>query len=100
VSVLRMASPAKVDVPTPDNWIKRDSRLIPLTGPHPFNAEPPLEEIMKSGFFLPSGIHFVRNHGTVPRLDWDSHTLIVEVLIKSRYNITRDFILLHPLLFC
>ena len=37
------------DVRTPDAWIPRDPRLIRLTGDHPFNCEPPLDDLMSQG---------------------------------------------------
>lgn len=54
---------------TPDSWVSRDARLIPLTGAFPFNAEPPASELIKS-LITPTSLHFVRNHGPVPRLNW------------------------------
>lgn len=63
------------DVGTPDGWIARDPRLIRLTGRHPFNAEPPTVELMKYGFITPTSIHYVRNHGAVPKLHWETHKL-------------------------
>jgi nitrate reductase (NAD(P)H) len=57
---------------TPDDWIQRDPKLIRLTGRHPLNAEPPLTELMKD-ILTPSSIHYVRNHGVVPQLHWDTH---------------------------
>lgn len=60
---------------TPDEWIVRDPTLIRLTGRHPFNAEPPTQELMKHGFLTPTSIHYVRNHGTVPSLQWESHKI-------------------------
>lgn len=63
------------DQRTPDNWVVRDPRLVRLTGLHPFNAEPSTRELMKHGFFTPTSLHYVRNHGAVPKLDWATHTL-------------------------
>ena len=34
---------------SPDRWIPRSSSLIPLTGPHPYNAEPPLSMLASAG---------------------------------------------------
>lgn len=33
------------DTQTPDNWIKRDDRLVRLTGKHPFNCEAKLGDL-------------------------------------------------------
>ena len=65
------------DVETPDNWIPRHPELIQLTGKHPFNSEAPLPLLMKEGFLTPNPLHYVRNHGTVPKLDWNTHRLVV-----------------------
>jgi nitrate reductase (NAD(P)H) len=65
------------DVKTPDNWIPRHPDLIRLTGKHPLNCEPPLPLLMKEGFITSTPIHYVRNHGAVPKLNWDTHRLIV-----------------------
>ena len=40
---------------------------------HPFNVEPPPNVLMKHGFITPASLHYVRNHGAVPKLDWDTH---------------------------
>lgn len=44
---------------------------------HPLNAEPPLPVLMSKGFITPSALHYVRNHGAVPKLDWDTHRISV-----------------------
>lgn len=44
----------------PDSWIQRSEDLIPLTGPHPFNAEPPATLLMQKGFITPNPVHYVR----------------------------------------
>ena len=44
---------------------------------HPLNCEPPLSMLMDKGFITPVSIHYVRNHGAVPRLDWDTHKVKV-----------------------
>lgn len=67
------------DVGTPDSWIPRHPELVRLTGRHPFNCEPPLEHLRT--FITPTPVHYVRNHGAVPRLDWDSHRFKVDGLV-------------------
>ncbi|KAK7423768.1 hypothetical protein QQZ08_008923 [Neonectria magnoliae] len=65
------------DLKTPDSHVKRDPRLIRLTGVHPFNVEAPLSELYDEGFLTSEDLHYVRNHGGVPRcededmLDWE-----------------------------
>jgi len=55
----------------------RGRGLIRLTGQHPLNAEPPLGLLLDAGPLTPSPLHYVRNHGPVPRLDWESHRVHV-----------------------
>ncbi|KAI0396721.1 nitrate reductase [Xylariaceae sp. FL0594] len=65
------------DLKTPDSHVKRDPRLIRLTGIHPFNVEAPLTDLFDQGFVTTKDLHFVRNHGAVPRvedsevMEWD-----------------------------
>lgn len=59
------------DLKTPDNHVKRDSRLIRLTGIHPFNVEAPLGPLYDEGFLTSENLHYVRNHGAVPRCEDD-----------------------------
>ena len=63
------------DAMTPDNWIPQSGNLVRRTGQHPMNAEPRLEPLFKAGLITPNRLHYVRNHGSVPRLYWDTHTL-------------------------
>ncbi|OEL14524.1 Nitrate reductase [NADH] 1 [Dichanthelium oligosanthes] len=59
------------DEGTEDAWVKRNPSLIRLTGKHPLNCEPPLARLMRHGFITPAPLHYVRNHGAVPRgADW------------------------------
>ena len=44
---------------------------------HPLNCEPPLSMLMERGFITPVSLHYVRNHGAVPKLDWDTHKVKV-----------------------
>ncbi|KAF5004145.1 hypothetical protein FDECE_9359 [Fusarium decemcellulare] len=63
---------------SPDNWLPRSSDLIRLTGKHPLNAEAPLSRLYDAGLITPNELHYVRNHGAVPRLLWEFHELQVE----------------------
>lgn len=63
---------------SPDNWIPRSPHLIRLTGKHPLNAEPDLGDLYECGLITPNELHYVRNHGAVPRLLWEFHELRVE----------------------
>jgi len=70
------STPDHRDVGTPDEWVPRDGRLVRLTGRHPFNVEPPLSVLNEHRFITPSSLHYVRNHGACPNLNWDEHTII------------------------
>lgn len=63
---------------TPDNWIPRSSKLIRLTGKHPLNAEADVSQLFDAGFITPNDLHYVRNHGPVPRLMREIHRLDVQ----------------------
>ena len=57
--------------------IPRSGNLIRNTGQHPLNAEPRMEALFSAGIITPNRLHYVRNHGSVPRLYWDTHVLDV-----------------------
>jgi nitrate reductase (NAD(P)H) len=63
---------------TPDNWIPRSSDLKRLTGKHPLNAEPDLTTLFNAGLITPNRLHYVRNHGPVPHLLWETYTIDIE----------------------
>jgi len=65
------------DCDTPDSWIKRHTDMVRLTGRHPFNSEPKLSALQAAGWVTPPSLSVVRNHGAVPRIDFDSHRLQV-----------------------
>ena len=71
----------EIDKKTPDKHVGRDSRLIRLTGVHPFNVEAPLTALFNEGFLTSPELFYVRNHGAVPEVqdenipDW---TLSIE----------------------
>ena len=101
---------------TPDRWIPRHPRLIRLSGRHPFNSETPLEDLVGRGFITPTALRknkailyvctleqdvlsqalhssvgtadFVRNHGAVPNLSWDTHTISVSGLVDKPTTFT------------
>ncbi|KAI4307322.1 hypothetical protein L6164_030524 [Bauhinia variegata] len=78
------------DEGTADGWIHRNSSLIRLTGKHPFNSEPPLPRLMHHGFITPVPLHYVRNHGPVPKGNWDDWTVEVCGLVKRPARFTMD----------
>jgi len=78
------------DAKTPDNWVKRHPNLIRLTGKHPFNVEANLPELFDYGFISPVNLHIVRNHGAVPKLEWDTHRIKINGNVKKPYDIGMD----------
>jgi nitrate reductase (NAD(P)H) len=76
---------------TPDDWIPRHPELIRLTGRHPFNVEPPLPRVVEAGFITPTSLHYVRNHGAVPRLDL-SHKVAVTGLVDRPVDLSMEFL--------
>ncbi|KAI0843229.1 hypothetical protein F5Y06DRAFT_83855 [Hypoxylon sp. FL0890] len=82
------------DFKTPDNHVVRDPRLIRLTGVHPFNVEAPLSDLFNEGFLTTRDLHYVRNHGAVPRVE-DSEVMEWEFTIEGmvenpiKMNLTR-----------
>jgi len=84
------------DLGTADDWIPRHPDLVRLTGRHPFNCEPPLSALMKAGFLTPTSLHYVRNHGAVPRASWDDWRIEVSGLVKRPMSFTMDDMLRFP----
>lgn len=39
--------------------------------------------LMEKGFITPVSLHYVRNHGAVPKLDWDSHRVHVNGMVDN-----------------
>lgn len=78
------------DIDTPDRWIPRHPNLIRLTGRHPFNSEPPLQECLDAGFNTPVSLHYVRNHGACPKLDWDTHRIEINGLTDKPLSLSMD----------
>ncbi|KAJ1400597.1 Riboflavin synthase-like beta-barrel [Sesbania bispinosa] len=78
------------DEGTSDHWIQRNASLVRLTGKHPFNSEPPLSRLMHHGFITPVPLHYVRNHGPVPKAQWEDWTVEVCGLVKHPARFTMD----------
>ncbi|XAR62622.1 Nitrate reductase (NADH) [Bertholletia excelsa] len=78
------------DEGTADNWVERNSSMIRLTGKHPFNSEAPLTRLMNHGFITPVPLHYVRNHGPVPKAAWEEWTVEVTGLVKRPTKFTMD----------
>jgi nitrate reductase (NAD(P)H) len=84
------------DIDTPDEWIHRHPDLVRLTGKHPFNVEPPLPMLMEHGFITPAALHYVRNHGAVPRIKFEEHRLSVGGKVASPTTFTMADLLAMP----
>lgn len=84
------------DKGTSDDWIPRHPELVRLTGRHPFNCEPPLATLMEAGFLTPTSLHYVRNHGAVPRASWDDWKIEISGLVKRPTTFTMNDILRFP----
>lgn len=84
------------DVGTPDDWVPRHPELVRLTGRHPFNCEPPLQRLRQHGFLTPVSLHYVRNHGPVPRAEWDSWSIEVSGLVARPCTLTMADLLALP----
>lgn len=81
------------DEGTADHWISRNSSMVRLTGKHPFNSEAPLNRLMHHGFITPVPLHYVRNHGAVPKAKWNDWTIEVSGLVKRPAKFTMDQLL-------
>ncbi|PNW79324.1 hypothetical protein CHLRE_09g410950v5 [Chlamydomonas reinhardtii] len=86
----------KRDQDTPDNWVRRDPRILRLTGRHPLNCEPPMSVLMQYGFITPPAVHFVRNHGAAPRIRWDEHRIEINGLVNKPLTLTMDELVALP----
>lgn len=78
------------DEGTADNWIERNASMVRLTGKHPFNCEAPLSRLMHHGFITPVPLHYVRNHGAVPKATWADWTVEVCGLVKRPSCFTME----------
>lgn len=78
---------------SPDNWLPRSESLIRLTGKHPLNAEAELTTLFEGGLITPNELHYVRNHGAVPRILWEFHKLDIEngKLVLSMDDLVNSF---------
>ncbi|EFJ43675.1 nitrate reductase [Volvox carteri f. nagariensis] len=86
----------KKDQDTPDNWVRRDPRILRLTGRHPLNCEPPMDVLMEYGFITPPAVHFVRNHGAAPRIPWAEHRIEINGLVDKPLFLTMDELVALP----
>ncbi|XP_057973752.1 nitrate reductase [NADH]-like [Malania oleifera] len=78
------------DEGTADNWVERNPSMVRLTGKHPFNSEAPLSRLMHHGFITPVPLHYVRNHGHVPKATWADWTVEVSGLVTRPARFSMD----------
>ncbi|KAJ3176796.1 hypothetical protein HDU85_006531 [Gaertneriomyces sp. JEL0708] len=69
--------------------------MIRLTGDHPFNAEPNVRTLIDNPV-TPTSLHYVRNHGPVPKIDWDTFRLEIGGLVKTKCSFSMDELLAMP----
>ncbi|KXZ49738.1 hypothetical protein GPECTOR_20NIT1 [Gonium pectorale] len=86
----------KKDQDTPDSWVRRDPRILRLTGRHPLNCEPPMDVLMQYGFITPPAVHFVRNHGAAPRIRWEEHRITINGLVDTPLELSMDELVAMP----
>ncbi|PNH10814.1 Nitrate reductase [NADH] [Tetrabaena socialis] len=86
----------KKDQDTPDSWVRRDPRILRLTGRHPLNCEPPMDVLMASGFITPPAVHFVRNHGAAPRIPWANHRIEINGAVDKPIVLNMDDLVALP----
>ncbi|KAJ3124881.1 hypothetical protein HK098_000819 [Nowakowskiella sp. JEL0407] len=84
------------DENTPDDWVRRHPDLVRLTGRHPFNCEPPLSALIEEGWITSPALHYVRNHGYVPKCDIDTHTVTIDGLINNPKTFTMKELMSLP----
>lgn len=51
---------------------------------------------MDRGFVTPSSLHYVRNHGPVPKLKWEEHKLTVTGILGKPRTFSMDEITAMP----
>ena len=51
---------------------------------------------MKAGFLTPASLHYVRNHGAVPKCEWSTHRLSIDGLVESPTSFSMDDLLAMP----
>lgn len=45
---------------------------------------------MEQGFITPASLHYVRNHGAVPKLSWDTHSLSIGGMVNKPITLSMD----------
>jgi nitrate reductase (NAD(P)H) len=55
-----------------------------------------MQDLMASGFITPPSIHYVRNHGAVPKIQWAEHRIDICGLVERPTSISMDELLQLP----
>lgn len=55
-----------------------------------------MEKSVALGGYTPTSLHYVRNHGPTPRLDWGSHRVEVTGLVDRPTTFTMDHLVALP----
>lgn len=55
-----------------------------------------MDALMASGFITPPSLHYVRNHGAVPKIDWSAHRLTINGLVDTPITLTMDQLVALP----
>lgn len=55
-----------------------------------------MDALMASGFITPPSLHYVRNHGAVPKVNWSSHRLTINGLVDTPITLTMDELVALP----
>ena len=85
------------DQDTPDQWVPRHKDLVRLTGRHPFNCEAPLKSLYNKGFITPTSLHYVRNHGACPKIEWEKHVIKIGGLAPNPIELKMKDIMALPM---
>jgi DMSO/TMAO reductase YedYZ molybdopterin-dependent catalytic subunit len=56
-------------------------------------VEPTPTALMKYGFITPASLHYVRNHGPVPKIHWAQHKLEINGLVDRPTTFTMEQLL-------
>jgi len=59
-------------------------------------VEAPLPVLWDRGFLTPASLHYVRNHGAVPKIAWSEHRLTVDGMVGAPKTFTMDDLLAMP----
>lgn len=54
------------------------------------NVEPTPSDLLSKGFITPVSLHYVRNHGPVPKCTWRDHRVTINGLVENPLTLTMD----------